>query len=75
MQKDRQTFNITITRTTFATNHAYNNLGNDIYIWRNPPNQGAVPCPAPGKGCDVQQGTTMCCLDGDGTWNLTLPSN
>ena len=67
--------NVTISRTAFADNHA-DATGDDIEIWRDGDNQGAVPCPAPGKACPGpwHDGTTRCCIDGDGTWNLTLPS-
>eukprot|EP01045_Picozoa_sp_COSAG04_P001481 COSAG04_NODE_50_length_31170_cov_2.965080_12_plen_94_part_00 len=71
--------NVTITHTTFADNHADNNVGNDIHIWRDQQygvNAGAVPCLAPGKACDAYSGTTRCCFDGDhDSLTVTLPSN
>eukprot|EP01045_Picozoa_sp_COSAG04_P042121 COSAG04_NODE_13146_length_618_cov_1.175337_1_plen_73_part_00 len=45
--------------------------------WRDN-NQGAVPCPAPGKACpDLwHDGTTRCCFDGDyESLTVTLPNN
>ena len=45
-QQDPFASNVTISRTTFADNHAV--LGDDIDIYRDI-NLGAVPCPAPGK--------------------------
>ena len=49
-QQDPFATNVTISRTAFVNNHADNNFGSDIYVWRGD-NQGAVPCPTPGKLC------------------------
>eukprot|EP01045_Picozoa_sp_COSAG04_P001471 COSAG04_NODE_50_length_31170_cov_2.965080_2_plen_229_part_00 len=56
--------NVTISRTTFADNHAGTHLGDDINIWHG-------PCPAPGKACG-----TSCCFDGGNeSLTVTLPTN
>ena len=76
-QQDPFATNVTITRTAFADNHADNayNIADDIYIWRKN-NLVAVPCPAPGKGCDTHDGTTRCCFDGGyESLTVTLPNN
>ena len=67
--------NVTIARTTFANNHADDKESGDIYIWRDVDNQGTVPCLTPGKACDSSGNTTRCCVHGNGTWTVTLPSN
>ena len=67
--------NVTISRTTFADNHADYHMGDDVYIWRDN-NQGAVPCSPPGEACDAYDGTTRCCFaDNDESLTVTLPSN
>ena len=72
--------NVTITRTTFANNHA-DTAGDDIFIRRDALGAAscpAVPCPAPGKACKAASGdATPCCFDFDGEESptLTLPSN
>ena len=78
--QDPSATSVTISRTAFADNHA-DAIGDDIEIWRDGhknggSNQGAVPCPAPGKACYPVGGTTRCCFDG-GYESLTviLPSN
>ena len=67
---------VTITRTTFADNHADAPWGDDILVWRDGDNQGAVPCPTPGKVCDKHGRTTSCCFDDHyESLTVTLPSN
>eukprot|EP01047_Picozoa_sp_COSAG01_P063226 COSAG01_NODE_8157_length_2898_cov_1.780993_2_plen_414_part_00 len=67
--------NVTISRTAFADNHVDNHVGHgfggDIRIYYYNNNQGAVPCPPPGK---LQ--LPGCSFDGDyESLTVTLPSS